>query len=129
MVRFFVRVAVFVLSAALGLLVASLLIDGVHVTWRGYVVTVIVFAILQSVLTPFIGKMADRYAPAFVGGVGLVSTFVALLVTSLLRDALTIRGGATTWVVATLVVWLVTALATVLLPKVFVVKRIRDRDR
>lgn len=129
MVRFLVRVVVFVLSAALGLLVASVLIDDVSVTWRGYVLTVIVFAILQSVLTPFIGKMADRYAPAFVGGVGLVSTFVALLVTSLLRDALTIRGGVTTWVVATLVVWLVTALATVVLPKLFVVKKVTTRDR
>lgn len=127
MIRFLVRVIVFVLSAALGLLVASLVLDGFDLTWRGYVLTVLVFAVLQSVLAPFIGTMAQRYAPAFVGGVGLVSTFVALLVTSLVRDALTIRG-VTTWVVATLVVWLVTALATVLLPKLFIVK-VATRDR
>jgi NhaP-type Na+/H+ or K+/H+ antiporter len=59
--------------------------------------------------------MTRRYAPAFLGGIGLVSTFVALLLANLLTDGLQI-SGAVTWVLATLVVWLVTALGTLLLP-------------
>lgn len=122
MIAFLIRAAIFVVAAALGLLVAAALFDDVEVTAGGFVVTVLVFAILQSVLTPWIASMAQKYARAFMGGVGLVSTFVALLVASLVGDALTIRG-VSGWVLATLVVWLVTALATVLLPVVLLKKR------
>ncbi len=122
MIAFLIRAAIFVVAAALGLLAAAALFDDVEVTAGGFVVTVLVFAILQSVLTPWIASMAQKYARAFMGGVGLVSTFVALLVASLVGDALTIRG-VSGWVLATLVVWLVTALATVLLPVVLLKNR------
>jgi hypothetical protein len=56
--------------------------------------------------------------PAFLGGVGLVSTFVALLIASVVASGLVITGWQT-WLLATLVVWLVTALATVTLPLLF----------
>lgn len=46
----------------------------------------------------------------------MLSTFVALLLTTLIGDALTIEGGVATWLTATVIVWLATALATLLLP-------------
>jgi len=115
MIRLLLRGVVFLGSAALGLWVASLLLDGVTVQWSGYLVAVLIFAVAQSVLAPWVFKMTRRYAPAFLGGIGLVSTFVALLLANLLTDGLRI-SGAVTWVLATLVVWLVTALGTLLLP-------------
>ena len=115
MIRLLLRGVVFLGSAALGLWVASLLLDGVTVQWSGYLVAVLIFAVAQSVLAPWVFKMTRRYAPAFLGGIGLVSTFVALLLATLLTDGLRI-SGAVTWVLATLVVWLVTALGTLLLP-------------
>jgi len=48
-------------------------------------------------------------------GIGLVSTFVALLLASLLSNGLSISGIGS-WVGATVVVWLVTAVATLVLP-------------
>jgi ABC-type sugar transport system permease subunit len=45
----------------------------------------------------------------------LVSTFVALVLASLLSNGLSIRGIGS-WVAATVLVWLVTAVATVVLP-------------
>lgn len=119
MVRFLVRVAVFLGSSAIGLLVASLLIPGVSVSASGFVTTVVVFALAQSILAPFIAKMASRYASAFLGGIGLVSTLVALLLATVLTHGLSIRGMGS-WVGATVVVWLVTALATLLLPLLLV---------
>ncbi len=116
MIRFAVRAIVFVLSAAIGLLVASVVVEGVTLSWSGLVVAVVVFAVLQSVLAPFFAKTAARNAPAFLGGIGLASTFVALLVASLVGSGLTIQGGAGTWIAATVVVWLATALATLALP-------------
>jgi Mycobacterial 4 TMS phage holin, superfamily IV len=116
MIRMLVRAVVFLVSAAVGLLVAAAVVDGVSVSAAGLLVTVVVFAVLQSVLAPFLAKVAARNAPALLGGIGLVSTFVALLVASSLTESLTISGGVATWVAATVVVWLATALATLALP-------------
>lgn len=115
MIRFLIRVLIFVASAALGLWVASLLLDDFEITVTGFVTAVVIFAIAQSILTPFILKMSMRYASAFTGGVGLISTFVALLIATLVSDGLAITG-VSTWVIGTLVVWLVTAIATLVLP-------------
>ena len=50
-----------------------------------------------------------------IGGVGLVTTFISLLITSLLPGGLSIDGFGT-WALGTFIVWIVTALATWLLP-------------
>jgi len=128
MVRLLIRAAIFVVTAALGLLVAMWLLPDVHLSASGFITAVLVFAVAQSVLSPFIFKMTHRYAPAVIGGIGLVSTFVALLIASLFPGGLTI-DGAVTWVLATLVVWIVTALGAWLLPLIFLKKRVDERKR
>lgn len=115
MIRILLRALIFLLSAALGLWVASLLLPDLTVTPSGFITAVVVFAVTQSVLSPFLAKVIARGAPAFLGGIGLVSTFVALWIASLFPGGLTIVGWQT-WILAALVVWLVTALATLLLP-------------
>lgn len=117
MIRILLRALIFLLSAALGLWVASLVLDGLTITPTGFVTAVLVFAIAQSVLSPFLAKVVARGAPAFLGGIGLLSTVVALWLASLFPGGLTIEGWQT-WVLAALVVWLVTALATLVLPLV-----------
>lgn len=81
----------------------------------------VIFAVAQAILSPFFLKMASRYASAFLGGIGLVSTLAALILASVFTNGLSIRGIGS-WVGATIVVWLVTALATLLLP-VLIIKR------
>jgi hypothetical protein len=117
MTRILLRALVFLLSAALGLWVASLVLPDLTITPSGFLTAVVVFAVAQSVLAPFLAKVVARSAPAFLGGIGLVSTFVALWIASLFNGGITISGWQT-WILAALVVWLVTALATVLLPLV-----------
>jgi uncharacterized membrane protein YvlD (DUF360 family) len=126
MIRLLIRTAVFLVSAALGLLVAAWLVPDVTLTVSGFVLTVIIFAVLQSVLAPFILKITRRHAPAFLGGIGLLSTFVALLIASLVAGGISIRG-VFAWVLATLIVWLVTALGAFLLPTLFLKKKVADR--
>ncbi len=116
MVRLLLRLAVFLGSAAIGLLVASWLISGVSLRPLGFVLAVVIFAVAQVGLAPLFEKMATRYASALLSGVGLLSTLAALILTSLLTDGLSISGLGS-WIGATVVVWLVTALATILLPK------------
>ena len=116
MTRLLLRVAVFLGSSAIGLLVAGWLVPGVSLSVWGVVAAVVIFTLAQAILSPLFVKMATRYAAAFLGGIGLVSTFAALLLASLLSHGLSIRGVGS-WIAATVVVWLVTAAATVVLPK------------
>ncbi|WP_409048629.1 hypothetical protein AB2L57_12860 [Microbacterium sp. HA-8] len=127
---FLFRTLVFVLSAALGLVAADLLLPGFQIVWAdwwGFVIAVVIFAILQSVLAPWIATMARRYAPALLGGIGIVSTLVALLVVVLLPIGGLRITDALSWVLAPVIVWLVTALATVLLPLIFLKRRVDER--
>lgn len=115
MIRILIRAAIFLATAALGLVVTALILDDFRLSLYGFLTAIVVFALAQGLLSPFIFKMTRRYASALIGGVGLVSTFVALLIASLFPGGLTIAGVGT-WVVATLVVWLITALGAWLLP-------------
>jgi hypothetical protein len=58
----------------------------------GFLTAVVVFAVAQSILAPFVAKMTRRHTPAFLGGLGLASTLVALLLAALLSRGLSIRG-------------------------------------
>ena len=118
MVRLLLRLAVFLGAAALGLFVATLVITDLSVDWTAFVLVVAVFAVLQSLLTPLLVRIADRKAPPLVGAAGLISTLLALLVTSLLLDGLRISGGPGTWLLVALVVWLVTMVAALILPMI-----------
>ncbi len=126
MVRFLLRIAIFLGSSAIGLLVAAWLVPGVAVSAWGFVTAVVIFAVAQGILSPFFLKMANRYASAFLGGIGLVSTLVALVLASVLTHGLSIRGVGS-WIAATVVVWLVTAVATVVLPALFIKKKVASK--
>lgn len=123
MLRFLTRAAIFFGSSAIGLLVAAWLVPGVTVRPLGFIIAVVIFTVAQAILAPFFLKMASRYASAFLGGIGLVSTLAALILASVLTTGLSIHGIGS-WVWATVVVWLVTAIATLLLPMLIVKKKL-----
>lgn len=127
MIIFLIRAAIYVATSALGLLVASWILPEFILQPRGFLVAVIVFALAQSILTPFIFRMANRYAPAALGGIGLISTLIALIVANLFPDGLLIKGF-TTWLLAALVVWIATTLGGWLLPLIFLKKRLAARE-
>jgi hypothetical protein len=122
-IRFLLRLVVFLGSSAIGLLVASLLVPGVSVRPLGFITAVVIFTVAQAILSPFFLKMATRYASAFLGGIGLVSTLAALILASVLTNGLSIHGIGS-WVAATVVVWLVTAVATLVLPTLILKKKV-----
>ena len=54
MITFLIRALIFLVSAAVGLIVADLVLDGFRIDWSswwGFVFAVVIFAVLQSVLT------------------------------------------------------------------------------
>ncbi|MEV8273996.1 hypothetical protein [Microbacterium sp. NPDC077184] len=132
MITFLIRAFIFLASAALGLLVADLLLPGFRIDWSnwwGFVLAIVIFATLQSVLSPWIATVARRNAPALLGGIGIFSTLIALIIVVLIPGAgLTIgQPFLLTWVLAPVIVWLVTALATLFLPMLLLKKRLDER--
>ena len=110
MIRMVSQFLVSLASSALAFLVAGWLIPGFQLQTSGFVVAVVVFTAAQTLLGPFIFNLGRKHAPALMGGIGLVSTLVALVIASLFSGGLRIEG-VTTWFIAALTVWFVTALA------------------
>jgi O-antigen/teichoic acid export membrane protein len=63
-----------------------------------------------------------------MGGVALVSTFIGLLATSLLSSGFKIHGiGA--WLFATVIVWVASLIAMLILPLIILKDVVDDADR
>jgi hypothetical protein len=125
MIRMLLQAVINVVMAAIALLLAGALVDGVAMQPSGFIVAVLVFVVAQAILGPFVFNMARQYASAILGGVGLVSTLLALWIATLIPNGLVI-SGVTAWVLTTLLVWIVTALGTWILGYL-VLKRWWDR--
>jgi uncharacterized membrane protein YvlD (DUF360 family) len=119
MIRFLVNAAVFLAAAAVGLLVAAYFVDGMDIDAMSFITVVVIFAVLQAILMPFMASVARRNAPVLLGGIGLVTTFVALVVTDLISDGLSI-SGVWDWILAALIVWIATMIATIAVPFILV---------
>ena len=122
--KLLILAAIFFGSAVVGLLVAGLLVPGMTVGMSGFIVAVVVFTVAQSVLTPLVTSVARRFSPPLVGGVGVLSTGLALWIASSLEGGIAF-ASSTGWLLATLIVWLVTALGSWLLPLWLLKKTVR----
>jgi len=130
MIRFLIRLLIFFGSALVALWVTDLLLEDFTIGYpQGLVVAAVLFALIQAIIAPLIFNLARKYANALLGGIGLVSTFVALWLTTLITgdDGLNI-STVTAWVVGTLLVWLITAIAGWVLPLIFLKNQVADRN-
>jgi uncharacterized membrane protein YvlD (DUF360 family) len=127
-IRFLVRTAIVLVGNAVGLIVASLVFDGFDINATGFILSLILFTVAVALLTPFLTNALQRgrSSSAAVGGIALISTFLALLVTDLLTDGLSIDGIGT-WIGATVVVWLTSLLAVFILPFLGPKRYLEDR--
>ena len=126
MVRLIAVTVLELVANAIGLLVANWLLPGFVMSPTGFVWVVAIFTLVRFVLAPLIFKLAFRYVRAITGGIALVTTFVGLLVTTWLTDGLQITGFST-WVIATLVVWVFGVIAVLVLPLVIFKKTLAQR--
>jgi uncharacterized membrane protein YvlD (DUF360 family) len=123
MIRFLVNTAVYMAAAAIGLLVADVLLDDLSVTYPvGFITAALIFGIIQALLTPFFEKVTRENASILTGGVGLFSALIALFLTAMISDNLTVNG-VVGWFVSALVIWLASMLAGFIL-KVTVAKKV-----
>jgi putative membrane protein len=127
MIRLVVRTLVALAANAVGLIVATLVIDDFDLSVTGFVVAVVVYTITFALMQPFLIAQLRRAPAAVLGGVSLIATLVSLVVTVLVTDGLSI-GSASAWILGTLVVWLGALLAGIVIP-LFGLKKFLDERR
>jgi len=115
MFRFLAVTVLTLIGNALGLLVASWLLDGFNLSLQGFLWSVLFFTIAQLILSPFVLSMTIRYMPVLRGGIALVTTLLVLWLTTLFTSGVEIKD-LNAWILAPLIIWLTTVLAGVVLP-------------
>jgi putative membrane protein len=102
---------------AIGIIVAAALLDDMTLNGAAFVIDLVIFTLTFVVVQPLMVKIALRHSSMLAGGSALMATLIALIMSDVLSDGLSI-SGATTWLLATLIVWIVAVLASMLLPMV-----------
>lgn len=117
MIRLIASLVLTLLANTIGLIIASVILSGFEINGVAFVAAVLIFTITEVVAGPLITKMAMQNVPSLLGGIALVTTLVGLIVTDIFSDGLTITG-LNTWILATLIVWLCSLIANLILPLV-----------
>ena len=115
MVRLLINFVIFLIAAAVGLIVAAVVLPDMSLDASSFLLDVLIFAVLRAVLAPFIIKTTIRNARALAGAAGLIATLAALIITVVVSDGLRI-SGLLTWTLATVIIWLISMFAAFLLP-------------
>lgn len=128
MIRLLISFVIQLAANALGFIVAASVLDKMEVSNTGFVVAVVIFTIVYALAQPFLTQMAVSKVSALRGGVALVATLVGLIVTALIMgdDDLKISGAAT-WIEATVIIWIVSLLGVLILPAIFVKKKVQEK--
>lgn len=113
------RAVVLLASWTIGLLVAAWIVPGVSLSVPGLIVAVVVFSVMQAILSMSILKLPRGYASLLLGSTGLALTIVALILASVSTHGLTIDGMASR-LATTVVVWLVTTIGAITLPELLI---------
>jgi len=126
-IRILARAVLSLLANAVALVVAALLLSKVSLSVGGFVIAVVVFTVTAIVVEPLLRQTAVRNAPAILGSTALIATLISLIVTVIVTDGLRISGSLT-WVLATVIVWVIAMVARLFLP-LLVFKQILADDR
>lgn len=115
MTRSMISMLFFVLANAAGLLVAAVLVQGFSLNFLGFFIAAIFLSLIEAAAGPLIAKASSKNLPRLQGGIALVTTFVGLWVTDKIVGGMTI-AGLTPLLAATLVVWIGSVIADIVLP-------------
>src|SRR6478735_1440090 len=115
MILLFARLILNILANTVGLLAAAVLLDDFSINGPAFVIAVAIFSLSTAVLGPLVISIALKQASFLIGGIALVTTLVGLLITTLVSGGITIHG-VSTWIIATLIVWVFSIIGNLLLP-------------
>ncbi len=122
--RFGIRIVASLVGIAAGLILSVALLSKFSASTTGIIEATIVFWVVHIIVNFFAVKVLIRQpSVALAGLLALASTIVSLILVNLIVSGISI-SGATTYVLATLIIWITTAVADMLGSR-----RIRDRRR
>jgi uncharacterized membrane protein YvlD (DUF360 family) len=104
MERLLLRIGLALAANAIALFVAAILLDKFTVDEIDFLWAVVLFTIVSLLTGLLVARLLPEYAPAAAPLAGLITTWLALLVTDLVSDDIQIEGIGT-WIAATLIVW------------------------
>ena len=113
-----------IIANAAGLLLASFLLTGFTIDAMSFVVVLLVCTGVMILTGTLVTKVAVTSMPQIRGSISLVSAFLGLKVTEWLMPGFDI-GGQSNWLAATLLVWLGSLVAEVLIP-IYVFRSLRS---
>jgi hypothetical protein len=123
MIRLLVTVLLTLIANAVAVIVAAVVLDDMTLDAGAFIVEIAIFTAVVFVIRPLIVQIGLQQAPAIAGSSALLATLVGLIVTSVLSDGLQIRG-ADTWVLATIIVWLISMVGALILPALFLKRKV-----
>lgn len=126
MMRLLATAVVALIANAIALIVGAWVLPGMSLSWVAFVIAVAIFTVVAVVIDPLIRQVSVTKAPVLIGSSALVSTLVALIVTSLVSSGLRI-SGISTWILATVIVWAVSVIARMILPMLVFKKTLAAR--
>ena len=122
--RWGIRIVASLVGIAAGIILSVALLSDFSASTAGIIEATIVFWIIHIIVNFFAVKVLIRQpSVAMAGLLALASTIVSLIIVNLIVSDISI-GGATTYVLATLIIWITTAAADMLGGR-----RIRDNRR
>lgn len=128
MIRLLISVASSLVMSAIAMLLSGWwLAEWVTVQLGGFIVAVLVFTVAQAILAPFVFNLARQHASSLLGGIGLVSTFLALWVATLFDGGITVSSLG--WLLAPMLIWIVTAFGGWIIMGVILKRYFEDRER
>jgi uncharacterized membrane protein YvlD (DUF360 family) len=113
--RTILRIGLALVANFVALLLAALLLDDFTIDEVDFIWVVIVFTIVSLLTGLGVDRLLRRHAPAAIGAAGLLTTWLALLITDIVSDDVEIEGIGT-WIIATLIVWGATVVLALLPP-------------
>lgn len=119
--------AAYLIANGVGLLVAAVLLPGFRIDPISFIVVVLFFSIVQAILGPIIRKVATKKMPQLMGGIALITIFVGLFITDIILSGMVV-GGIANWLAATLLVWLGSLVAGILIP-MYVFKQLKEQKK
>jgi hypothetical protein len=124
MIRLALQTAATIIANAAGLLLAATLLSGFRIDALSFVVVLLVFSGVMILTGPLVTKIAITSMPQIRGSIALVTVFFGLKVTEWFMTGFVI-GGLSNWLAATLLVWLGSLVAEILIP-IYLFKQLRD---
>lgn len=122
MIRWLYTAAVYLAANSTGLFLAAILLPGFSINIWSFVWAVLLLSIIEAVAGYLLMTYARKHAPALTGSVSLITTLAGIYFTSLFIEGMTI-GGISNLLASTLLVWVCTLIAGLLLPKLLPKKK------